>query len=461
MTEAQLAGWELAGARQAAAVQGDSGAVVVLGKDVEATARAALGLARALARTHQVALADLLGDSTTLAGLVDDPSAPGIADSFVHGVSLNRVARPVRGEGRLFILPSGGFEASAPDVLASTRWDRLARGFKQVHAQLIVVAHAGEPEAEGLARRLGGAIAVGTDVVLGPDVHTIATLLPVMPSVPPSARVLPSTWEAGPLTAVEGRTAEFAGVSLAAGREAAGSAEGFETGVSRRRALFEAPPRSRLLLALGVLALVGGAGIAMARERWRGASSVEPSEMRAAATPVDIVLIDTVGLEISNPSDSARAAAFSVEVLATNTLEGALAVLRDSLPAGTAAPALLGPSRSRWYRVVAGAYATRREADSLLADLVRRKRATEGAARVILAPLAFRLERGLSSDTTPLALARWRRNGIPAYVLVQDDGKMTIFAGAFERLDQAALLVPALRAVSVEPDLAYRTGRTF
>ena len=147
--------------------------------------------------------------------------------------------------------------------------------------------------------------------------------------------------------------------------------------------------------------------------------------------------------------------------MATNTLEGALlALLRDSLSMGTVAPALLGPARARWYRVVAGAYATRREADSLLADLVRRKHATEGAARILQTPLAFRLEAGLARDTTPLALLKWRRLGLPAYAMMQDGGRVTIFAGAFERPDQSVLLVPELRAAGVTPDLAYRTGRT-
>ncbi len=453
MTDAQLAAWEASGRRAALSLPADAGALVVLGKDLESTAHAALGLARAIAETRQVALADLLGDSATLAALVDDRSAPGIADSFVHGVSLNQVARPVPGTERLFILPSGGIEASAPNVLASTRWDRLARGFRQVNAMLIVAASADEPEAEGLARRLGGAIAVGTDVVLGPDVRTLATLLPVpvpvlVPVATPRREVLEPEGDGAPVL-----------------RNSSASLTPLLAYVIPAGGIAPPPARGVRIYALaGVLLAVWLALVVQQRrptasKTAAGALGASPIEI---TPPVDTVPVDTANLTIANPGDSAKSVGFAVELLAANTLEGAvLALIKDSLPGGTVSPALLGPARARWYRVVAGAFATRRGADSLLASLVRRKRAAEGTARVIQAPLGFRLEYNVPADTTPLALARWRRTGLPVYALVQEDGKVTIFAGAFERLDQAALLVPALRAASLAPDLAYRTGRTY
>ena len=444
MTEAQLAAWEAAGRRAAESLPADAGALVVLGKHVEATARAALGLARAIATTRQVALADLLGESVTLAALVDDPAAPGIADSFVHGVSLNRVARPVPGADRLFILPAGGIEAAAPDVLASTRWERLARGFREVNAMLIVAASADQPEAEGLARRLGGAIAVGTEVVLGPDVRTLDTLLPVPSPLPP--RDLPEPEGDGAPVGRASAARLTPPLALLLPNDGARAVPSW-----RRRALE---------LAVLLAAIVVGY-VAVRRLQTPAVAPIVAASAAEVAAPVDTVPIDTTGLVIANPADSGVAVGFTVELLAANTLGGAVLTLKDSLPAGTVAPALLGASRARWFRVVAGAFATRREADSLLADLVRRKRAAEGSARVIQAPLAFRLEMGVPRDTSPLALARWSRTGLPVYALVQDDGKVTIFTGAFERLDQAALLVPALRAAGLAPELAYRTGRTY
>jgi hypothetical protein len=470
MSVDRLERWAEAGARAAATLGADAGALVVLGTDVEATASAALGLARALAVVRQVALADLLGESETLAALVDDPAAPGIADSFVHGESLNRVARPVPGEDRLFILPSGGIEAAAPDIMASTRWDRLARGFRQVEAQLIVVAHAGEPEAEGLARRLGGAVVVGLDTVLGPDVHTVATVLapPAAPAAPvaaappvaPSAPAAPS----GPAAAA-GPTAERELPDALIARPSAEYRLPGAPGAGAAAAPPSAPDRGRTGLLVGLLLIVAGtAAVAWSRLAPRATAAgaaASPAAAAPIAPPVDTVPLDTTGLVVENPGDSAAAAGYAVELLAANTLGGAILSVGDSLPAGTVAPALLGPSRARWFRVVAGAFATRREADSLLAALVQRRVATEGAARVITAPLAFRLEVDVAPEASPLALARWKRTGLPAYMLVQDGGKVTIFAGAFERLEQAALLAGALRAQGQAPHLVYRTGRTF
>ena len=427
MSDDPWQGWDESAERAAAALPAASGGLVVLGRDTEETAQAALALARALARTRQVALADLLGDSATLTALVDDPLAPGIADSFGHGVSLNRVARAVPREERLFILPSGGDAAAAPGVRSSPRWERLARGFREANALLVVVTRADGADAEGLARRLGGAIVVGLDVVLGADVRTWATMLraPAPAVDTPDAPVAP------------GEAVESAAPS--------GSL------------------RSHRAVLIGVAAvLVGGVTLILQRARSGAATRADSAVATPrVAAPDDTQPLDTSTLIVSDPGDSTRAAAFSVELLATNTLDGAMIALRDSVSSGTVAPALLGSARSRWFRVVAGAYVTRREADSLLADLVRRGRAVEGTARVIRAPLAFRLEAGLARDTTPLALARWRRAGLPAYGLVQEDGHVTIFMGAFERSEQGALLVPALQSAGVIADLAYRTGRTF
>ena len=433
MSDDPWQGWDESAERAAAALPAASGGLVVLGRDTEETAQAALALARALARTRQVALADLLGDSATLTALVDDPLAPGIADSFGHGVSLNRVARAVPREERLFILPSGGDAAAAPGVRSSPRWERLARGFREANALLVVVTRADGADAEGLARRLGGAIVVGLDVVLGADVRTWATML----RAPAPAVDTPDAPDAPDAPVAPGEAVESAAPS--------GSL------------------RSHRAVLIGVAAvLVGGVTLILQRARSGAATRADSAVATPrVAAPDDTQPLDTSTLIVSDPGDSTRAAAFSVELLATNTLDGAMIALRDSVSSGTVAPALLGAARSRWFRVVAGAYVTRREADSLLADLVRRGRAVEGTARVIRAPLAFRLEAGLARDTTPLALARWRRAGLPAYGLVQEDGHVTIFMGAFERSEQGALLVPALQSAGVIADLAYRTGRTF
>ena len=51
--------------------------------------------------------------------------------------------------------------------------------------------------------------------------------------------------------------------------------------------------------------------------------------------------------------------------------------------------------------------------------------------------------------------------GVPACALLQDDGTVRLFAGAFETAAAAVLLGADLRAAGLAPQLAYRTGRTF
>lgn len=426
----RAAGWERGGARCATQVAATAGAVVVLGYDRDATAAVALGLARALGTHQRVALADLLGNAPLLLALSDDPEAPGISDSFVHGVSLNEVARPVRGESQLFVLPAGRGAVATPDILGSKRWERLARGFRKVGARLVLVVRADADGAEALAHRLGGAVVVGPDVILGPDVSTLAVaMLDVS------------------MLDVE---SEAPGRSL--------SAEAPLWAPRARR-----PPDARRL---ALLAGAGAIAIALAAVLWRqpddgsaGAAgrSDSLSSDNVAGTANSLVSVATA----ANPEDSARSSRFAVELLAANTLEGARLALDVPLPAGTIAPAIFGAARWPWFRVIAGAYGTRREADSLLLALVRSRRLADGAGRVVEVPLAFVLQEGVARDSASVITNQWIQQGLPAYPLVQDDGRVTIFAGAFERLELGAPLVPALVAAHVAPVTAYRLGRMF
>lgn len=422
------AAWEQAGARCAAGVEATAGAVVVLGHDRDATAAAALGLARALGAHQRVALADLLGDAPQLQSLTNDPEAPGISDSFVHGVSLNEVAQPVVGEAQLFVLPAGLGEVATPHILGSKRWERLARGFREVGARLVLVVRTDAVGAESLAQRLGGAVVVGPDVVLGPDVPTLAVaMLEPGASPAPIPGGTPTPEASAPIW-------------------------------SPRARLLPDPRRLALLTGTGAIA------IALAAVFWREPGNDSDALTIAPADTEDVATSAPVGAALAppaNPEDSTRASRFAVELVAANTFEGARLVLRQSLPSGTVAPAMFGTSRAPWFRVVAGAYGTRREADSLLAVLVRLRRVADGAGRVLELPLAFVVQEGVPRDSASAITNQWVQQGLPAYSLVQDDGRVTIFAGAFERLEQGAPLVAALVAAGVAPVTAYRLGRMF
>ena len=50
---------------------------------------------------------------------------------------------------------------------------------------------------------------------------------------------------------------------------------------------------------------------------------------------------------------------------------------------------------------------------------------------------------------------------VPVYALSRGDGTVALYAGAFERPEQAAWLARALQAAGVTPTLVYRTGRSL
>jgi hypothetical protein len=145
---------------------------------------------------------------------------------------------------------------------------------------------------------------------------------------------------------------------------------------------------------------------------------------------------------------------------------GALIHVRDELPSTvpvrTYALVPNAVDHNLWYRVLAGAAPTRAGADSLLRALRASKVVDDPTAGTVIdAPLAFRLEQDLAVGDADSVVRRFIARTIPAYALLQDDGTVTVYGGAFESAEQAALLIPSLRAAGVEPALVYRLGRTF
>jgi hypothetical protein len=131
------------------------------------------------------------------------------------------------------------------------------------------------------------------------------------------------------------------------------------------------------------------------------------------------------------------------------------------LPGVTVTPVLLGTGRVRWHKVLAGAWRDRVGADSLLASLRDGGVLRAGAGLVVRAPLALLLETGVPRGVAPARTAALVVRGVPAYALLQDDGTVRLFAGAFESAAAAVPLGADLRAAGLAPQLAYRTGRTF
>lgn len=421
--------WEDAG-RQIAPLLGSYHAAVVTSSDPVAAGHVALGIAQAESAHRRVVIGDLIGDLPALRSLVEDEDPHGISDSFLYGVSLNKIELPVEGAENLFIMPSGTEPGLGEVVFRSARWKRLAGGFTENGDLLLLVARRDTAGIADLIEQVDGAV-----LVKDPELPTAPTALIL-------ARVeTPTPTLKVPL---------FRRVSVRARWP-------------RRKWLYPGIAAVVVLIAGAIaLALVGNRNAFLQDLRQRAA--VKP--IAPATVPAPIPAAPVVAPPV-NPIDSSNASAFAVLMVVANTPEGANFVLRkDSLlPSVTVAPVPIGPERTTWYRVIAGAYTRRYQADSLL-SVLRRSRIlpSDSMEHVLRAPLALLVDsvgtQGGISDVVKAAVAKYLARGLPVYGLIQGDGGAYLYAGAFESADQSVELTRTIKGAGLNPVLVYRTGRT-
>ena len=421
--------WEDAG-RQIAPLLGSYNTAVVTSSDPIAAAHVAMGIARAEAAQRRVVIGDMVGDLSTLRSLVTDEDPHGISDSFLYGVSMNKVERPVPGTENVFIMPSGTEPVIANEIFESNRWKRVAAGFTSMGALLLLVTRSNTSGLSELIEQLDGAVLVK-------DID-----LPAAPSALVIARV------PGPTRTLK----------LPLLLRSAGAARW--------------PRRKWLYPGLAALAILVAGTIALLLVVGRGAAKVTAvkkpaAPVAAAVIPPPRIASDSINVAPPvNPRDSAAASAFAVLLVIANTQDGAnLQLRRDSLlPSVTLAPVPIGAERTTWYRLIAGAYTRRDQADSLLLAL-RKAGAlrSDSAGNVLRAPLALLVDsvptQGGIEDAVRAATGRYRARGLPVYALMQKEGGALLYAGAFERPEQSAELTRTLRGVGLNPVLAYRIGR--
>ncbi|MBU6367500.1 MAG: hypothetical protein KJT01_14905 [Gemmatimonadetes bacterium] len=167
-------------------------AAVVAGSEPATAVAVAVGAARVQCDTRRVAVADLVGDAPLILRLLPDDDPHGISDSFLYGVSFNKIARPVEGEDQLYLIPSGSEAVTTEEIYASERWRRLAAGFHQVGALLLVVARPEVPGFAALCTHIGAVLPVGELPVDVPAGVTVLRAAPEPAAAPPAAA---SPWE--------------------------------------------------------------------------------------------------------------------------------------------------------------------------------------------------------------------------------------------------------------------------
>jgi hypothetical protein len=444
--------WEAEGRRLARALD-PVGAAVVLGADADAAQRVALGIARVQADKRRVALGDLIGDGP-LASLVGRRDAHGLVDSFLYGVSLNHIAQRVEGHSNLFVLPCGT-ESPSAEVLTNPRWRRLAAGFREVGALLLIVPPPAAPH-RGLVEVADGVVLVG-DAPAPEGAFVLARA------------ALPDAETREGSAAHAGESVDRPG-ALDRGDERAPLADRIAGGmVERRRA--PRPQRRRsarpLVITLVAAAIAGGIWLGRRGSDGAGAGGAPPP---VAGAPVERVVdsaaagIDSgVAVVVANEADSAAAAAWGIELTAANTEAGAMEHLplgsEARFPAATVSPVTIAGDTTRSYRVIVGAERTREGADSVLAALRSAGAIAEDAGEVVRVPFTVRLATDVPRDSAAARLTAMRLAGTPAYALRQGDGTVHVYLGAFGTPEQASALAETLRGGGVAPAVAYRTGR--
>ncbi len=404
--------WEAAG-RKIAPMLGSFSAAIITSSEELAAAYVAIGIGLSEAEHRRVAIADLVGEVEPIQSLVSSEDPHGISDSFTYGVSLNKIAQPIDTTGNLFVMPSGTGSVLDPEIFRNTRWQRLANGFREVGALLLIVAPSDAPGLKELIGQMDGVVLVGDhDLPAAPYAQVLARV--PTPELPEKKKIdIKSTGASNVLKFI------LAFVFVAG-----------LIGLGFYIKSLDLPNRNKSL-----------------------AESLPPAGPEVAET---LVVPPPANLD-----DSLVATQYAVEFSAYNTHESALLQLKpwlDELPAATISPVPVGQNRETYYKVIAGAFPTQKEAEAFLVKMRRVLFLSEGEGTVVRTPFALLLD-SAQAGNSQLLFERYSHIPHPVYVLVQRDGSLRLYSGAYERPEDAATLLVSLREANFNPVVAYRTGR--
>jgi hypothetical protein len=433
--------WEDAG-RQIASLLGAYSAVVVTSSDPFAASYVALGIAKAEAKHRRTVVADLVGDIPPLRDLVAEEDPHGISDSFLYGVSLNKIGYGVTGTENLYVMPSGTDPDIGEEIFRSARWKKLASGFAEAGALLLLVAPSDSPGLGDLIDQIDGAV-----LVKDPELPNSASSLVVarVASPTPTLKI--------PLHRMGERAATW--------KQNAASWKLRATNLTKSRWFYPTIGALAILVVAALAAPVILEGRARARRATQASATIAAPVPPPPRPPPETLYVAPP----ENVSDSSSAATFSVELFTSNTAEGANLFVRKNggaLPAAAVSPIPIDPERTVWYKVTAGAYTRRYQADSLLLALRNSTVLSDSGGTVTRTPLALLVDsvptQGGIVDAVRGAVQKYEARGLAIYALMQDGGGARIYAGAFARADQSAELIRTLRGAGLKPVLVYRTG---
>jgi len=191
--------------------------------------------------------------------------------------------------------------------------------------------------------------------------------------------------------------------------------------------------------------------------------SAAASDSLVATTPPAVD--SSPPLAVANPADSANASRFAVQIAMIDTEDGASLRVRaggGDFPVATFAPVSRGADGGMWYKVVTGAYTDRARAVQLLSFLRTRGVVPQGWGTVIRAPFALSIASAPSTMEAAPLIADFQSRQVPVYGLLQRDGSVRIYSGAFETPDEATpAKLALLRNKNIDATLVYRVGRAY
>jgi hypothetical protein len=382
----------------------DLGVIALVGTVPQSLAVMAERIADEAAGDRRVAIFDL-------AGAFPAERGEGLIAAFRDGRSLSALARPFGPADREWFVVGRGPERDDDTIARHPRWAKLIAGFRSTGALLILLIPRSLPDSDWLTDQVDRVIAAPVVAVPPPPAPT-----------PPAAR-----------------------------------------------------PRGRLALLLLILLLLAATVIwqvvprpqqptaaeteAIADADARRALVAAPPPAPQAIAPDTIVVPD-----VANPADSAAAAQWGVILFATNDRTDAnlrLGSAGADLSAGSIAPIVVGADGTPLYRVVAGAYTDRADAEALRTRLRESGSLPPTAGLVERMPYAIQLETALSIADARQRTRAWMARGIAAYALMDVERGVSVYTGAFETPEQSALLLAALRDEAPGALLAFRVGRSF
>ncbi len=169
-------------------------------------ADAAVALATAWARAgRRVVLADLHLQEPLVHERLGEPNLDGVVDVFLYGASLSRAARPAPGRG-FYLISSGTYTEDPDAVLRHPRWPRIAAGFADAQATLLLFVPADSAGLASLAEWAPAAVllgepdaASGAPLPAGLRVHAVAAPEGAMGAAAAAGFAAPAELGAGPV----------------------------------------------------------------------------------------------------------------------------------------------------------------------------------------------------------------------------------------------------------------------